>query len=273
MKDEERAAVVITGDDLDLHLTPAEAREEAHAILTVKNVSGAPLSRIPLQISSTLRWMSVATTDKRPRPVGFTQSPIATDADHTGYAQEAVLTPEHPLAVGASMTVSVFFAGQVQRSAARLELVGTPAEKAAETDWDEIAPTTDEGGTSLRGFGEVLWYPVAAPKVALGDGNKLFELVGRQRQQNVTETMRLRLTVVYAGDPPEGVIFNGRMKPLAKMPDDSNQVIDESHGVATAEFGTAEDRVPDAEPVFDGATGGEDGCDGSGGNYAGSRGG
>jgi hypothetical protein len=48
--------------------------------------------------------------------------------------------------------------------------------------------------------------------------------------------MRLRLTVVYAGDPPDAVIFDSKLKPLAKLPDDTSQVIDESRGVATAEF-------------------------------------
>jgi hypothetical protein len=230
----ERSAVVILSDDLDLHLTPSESGEEAHALLILRNTSSAPLKRIPLQISSTLRWQSI--TSPTSKQLTFTQSPITTDADHTGYAQEAVLTPDHPLAAGASLTLSVFYSGQIPASTARLELIGTPAEKAAETDWDAIAPTSDESSTALRGFGEVLWYPVAAPTALLGEGNQLFETVAHQRLLNTAAAMRLRLTLVYAGDPPDAVIFNGRLQPLTRIPDNADQVIDEAHGIATATF-------------------------------------
>ena len=234
----ERAAVVITSDDLDLHLAPESAREEVHALLTLRNSSNEPLRRIPLQISSTLRWLSLDVTGQRQK-TPFTQSLVATDADHTGYAQEAVLTLDKPLAPGAALMVSAFFAGEIPSSTARLELLGTPREKATETDWDEIAATSDEGSTGLRGFGEVLWYPVAAPTALLGDGNRLFELIGHQRALNAAATISLRLTVVYDGDPPNGVIFDGKLQPLTKLADDQNQVVDNTHGVATADFARA----------------------------------
>ncbi len=234
----ERAAVVILSDDLDLHLTPADAREEAHAILVLKNVSSAPLQRIPLQITSSLRWSSISEIGGK-RGLTFTQSPIATDADHTGYAQEAVLALQKPLAVGGTMTLSVFFTGQIPASTSRLELLGTPPEKAAQTDWDQIAQTSDEGSTALRGFGEVLWYPVASPVALLGEGNQLFALVAKQRLLNASAKMRLRLTVVYAGDPPDAAIFDSRVQPLVRHADEENQVVDETHGTATAEFALA----------------------------------
>jgi hypothetical protein len=60
--------------------------------------------------------------------------------------------------------------------------------------------------------------------------------VARQRSLNLTATMQLRLTVEYAGDPPDGAIFNGQLEPLERTPDDANQVVDETHGVATADF-------------------------------------
>ncbi len=233
---EERAGVVIEATDLDLHLTPSEAREEAHAVLTVRNASGHALERLPLQISSSLRWSSFATVDRKPQPIAFTQSPITTDADHTGYAQEAVLMLAHPLSAGGTVVVSAFYAGQVPQSTARLELIGTPHEKAAETDWDAIVPTSDDAATALRGFGQVLWYPVAAPTVLLGEGNQLVEGVSRQKLANETATIHLRLTLEYRGDPPDAVVFNGKLHPLARVPDTVDQVIDESRGVATADF-------------------------------------
>ena len=236
---EERSAVAIVSDDLDLHLTPAEAREEGHALLTIKNVSAAPVTRIPLQISSTLRWQSVTPAGRSKQTFAMTQSPVTTDEDHTGYAQEAVLTLDHALAAGATIAVSAFYSGAIPASTDRLELIGTPHEKAIETDWDAIQPTTDEGSTALRGFGEVLWYPVAAPTALFGEGNSLVTAVSAQRLADTVATMRLRLTVLYAGDPPDAVIFNGALRPLAKIPDDANQVVDNTRGVAAADFAMA----------------------------------
>ncbi len=232
---DERTAIFIASDDLDLHLTPAASREEAHAILTLRNVSAQPIARIPLQITSTLRWQSIASLTAH-HSVMFTQSPVTTDADHTGYAQEAVLTLDRPLAPGATLTVSVVFAGEIPRSTDRLTLIGTPPVKAAETDWDAIVPTSDEESTALRGFGDVLWYPVAAPTAVFGEGNQLFEAVARQRRLNTGSTIRLHLTVLYAGDPPDAAIFDGQLQSLTRIPDESDQVIDESKGVATADF-------------------------------------
>ena len=232
----ERDAVAIVSTDLDLHLTPTEAREEAHAVLTLRNISTKPMTRIPLQITSSLRWLSFTTLDRKPARIAFTQSPITTDADHTGYAQEALLVPEHALPAGATLVVSAFYSGQIPASSARLELVGTPPDKAAETDWDAIQETSDDGATGLRGFGEVLWYPVTAPTALLGEGNQLFDLIARQKLANETATMRLHLTIVYLGDPPDAVIFNGRLHPLSHTPDTINQVVDETHGVSNGEF-------------------------------------
>jgi len=232
---DERSAAVIVSDDLDLHLTPAESREEGHAILVLRNVSAKPLSRIPLQLTSTLRWIAIAPVANG-AGITFTQSPVTTDADHTGYAQEAVLTPGQPLAPGSTLTVSVFFSGTIPQSTDRLTLIGTPQAKAVETDWDAIVPTDDDSATALRGFGDVLWYPVAAPTALFSEGNALFTAVARQRLLNASATMRLRLTVVYVGEPPDGVVFDGQLQPLTPLPDDSNQVIDNTQGVATADF-------------------------------------
>ncbi len=233
----ERTSVLITSYDLDLHLQPAEMREEVHANLTLRNVSASPLRRIPLQISGSLRWLAVATvTGASVRPLAFTQSPIATDADHTGYAQEAILAPTEPLPPGKSLTVSLFYAGPIPPSAARLELLGTPPAKAAQVEWDAITSTTDTSATALRGFGNVLWYPVAAPAAAFGDGNKLLQAIANERLRNTSALMRLRLSVEYVGEPPEAAILDGRVQPLVHAPDTRDQLIGDTRGIATAEF-------------------------------------
>ena len=71
----------------------------------------------------------------------------------------------------------------------------------------------------------------------LGDGNKLLEAVGHERLLESTATVRLRLAVEYVGDPPVGVIFDGELKPLVAAPDEQDQLVDQTHGLATAEFG------------------------------------
>ena len=238
--DEERAAVVVAAMSLDLHLIPAQQREDVHATLTLRNVSDAPMTRVPLQISSTLRWQSLAAMSAgRMQAMAFTQSPIATDADHTGFAQEAILTPAKALAPGATLMVSAVYAGEIKQSAARIEVLGTEPAKAALLDWDQIGPTTDQTATALRGFGNVLWYPVASPVALLGEGNRLFELTGRQRTLNLAATMRLRLTVEYAGEPPDAAIVNGQMVPLVRTSDTDVDLIENTRGLATAEMPAA----------------------------------
>jgi len=231
----ERNAVHILSVDLDLHITPAESRAEAHAVLTLQNISPHPIERIPLQLTSTLRWLSVTSLPGH-QSVTFTQSPITTDADHTGYAQEAVIHLEHPLAPDATLILSVTYEGTIPQSTDRLTLIGTPAIKASETDWDGILPTSNDTSTALRGFGEVLWYPTAAPTALFNEGNQLYATVLHERLLNTSSTMRLRLTIVYSGDPPDAAIFNTHVQPLTRLPDEGDQVIDHTNGVATAEF-------------------------------------
>ena len=238
--DAERSSVEISSLNLDLHLIPAESREEAHATIVVRNSGSAAVGRIPLQISSTLHWISAsAASGSGLRSIPFTQSPIATDTDHTGYAQEAVFSLAEPLAPGVSLTLSVVYRGEIKQNADRLELIGAPHERAIGSDWDSIVPTSDEISTSLRGFGNVLWYPVAAATARFGDGNQLFDLIARERRRNAAETMRLRLTVEYVGDPPDSVIFNGVLQSLTRAPDVDDQLIDATKGIATAEFAAA----------------------------------
>ena len=238
--DAERSAVAIVATDLDCHLTPAGAREDVNAQLTIRNVSSGPVTRIPLQISGSLRWARVAeATPQGLRPVAFTQSPVETDTDHTGFAQEAVLTLAAPLAPGSARTFSMFYEGKIEHSSARLDVLGADPGAAAQAEWDEITQTSDTGSTALRGFGDVIWYPVAAPLAAFGEGNRLFQLVAQQRRQNAAATVRLRLTVEYVGDPPDAAIFDGVTQPLAKLPDDDTTLIEDTHGIATAEFAAA----------------------------------
>jgi hypothetical protein len=250
--DAERDALAFTAYDLDLHLTPASAGISVRAGLTVRNDGATPLSRLVFQITSSMHWEAfsslqpvASTTTSSVQPLPFIARRVATDADHTGWAQEAVVTLPQPLPPGTSISLTAFYSGAIPPSAERLERIGAPAVQAASADWDAIAagnPLTAAGSnappgiTAVRGFGNVLWYPVAASPVFLGDGAKLFQAIGRARQRQSAATVRLRLAIEFTGDAPGDAFFCGRREPLAAIRDNPELPVAVSPGVATAAF-------------------------------------
>lgn len=239
--DEERNAVTFVAYDLDVHLTPATAGISARAVVTLRNDGGVPLKRIALQISSSLHWdaISAETPGAAIRPLVFASHRVETDADHTGAMEEAAISLPEPLAPGASTTIRALYSGSIARSAERLERIGAPANEALAADWDAVAPPDpdgESGGSALRGFGNVLWYPVSAPPVFLGDGAKFFQEVGATKLRESAAMVRLRLAVEYVGDPPDAAFFCGRREQLTAISDDPNLPAAESPGIATASF-------------------------------------
>jgi hypothetical protein len=228
--DAERSAARIVAYDLDARLTPASARLEMRARLTVRNSSDAPLQHVALQISSSLTWESAAVVGGGRLPVA--QHLLDTDADHTGAARELVLILPAALAPGATVQLDTFYSGEVALDATRLTRIGATPGKAEATDWDEIAP----GATALRGFGNVLWYPVASPALFLGDGAKLFQAIAAKRFRDQATTVRLHLAVQYVGEPPVAAYFCGRRQALTALPDDANAPTAVGAGVASVEF-------------------------------------
>ena len=229
----ERNAPTFTNYDLDVHLIPAAAQMTVKALVVVRNDGQAPLGHLALQLSSSLTWESIAVMDGgATTPVVFGQHQIDTDADHTGKANEAIVTLPQPLAPGASVTVNAFYSGDVHASAGRLERIGAPLDQAAQADWDQISPET----TALRGFGNVLWYPTANEPVFLGDAAKLFQTVGKNRLRQAKATIHLRLSIQYAGDAPDAAFFCGRRVQLVAVSDDRDLPVSQGTGVATAEF-------------------------------------
>jgi hypothetical protein len=226
---DERSALTFSAYDLDVHLTPASAGMAVRAGLTVRNDGAAPLRRLVLDISSSLHWDAVSSAGQ---PLPFAVQTLDTDADHTGQTQEAVVALPQPLAPGASIVLAALYSGAIQPSAVRLERIGAPADKALATDWDAIAAD----GTALRGFGNVLWYPVSAAPVFLGDGAKLFQAVGAAKLRESTATVRLRLAIEYIGDPPDAAFFCGQRQPLIAISDNRDLPAAEAPGVATAVF-------------------------------------
>jgi hypothetical protein len=260
LTDAQRSALLFTSYDLDARLAPSTGHLTTRARLTLRNITTQPLSRIALQISSTLHWDSVSLLSESASLIGPTpasplpliQHLIDTDTDHTGKSSEAVLDLPAPLAPGATLTLDTVYSGTLPASAARLERLGASETQGLTTDWDAIAstpsPSTSSSSSSsedtpattvtlpvaLRGFGNVLWYPVAGPQLFLGDGAKLFQAIGQQRLADRATTIRLRLAVEYQGAPPVAAYFCGRRQPLAAHPDDP--ATPTGTGIATADF-------------------------------------
>lgn len=233
VSDTEREAVRITSYDLDLRLNLARSGLAMRAKISVQNEGKTPLLQIPLQISSSLRWQSATLLGaNRQVSLPLAQHRVDTDTDHSGAATEAVLTLPKPLAPGASLSLDLFLAGRLAADGGRLARLGASSSQQIAADWDAISPTW----TGLRGFGDVLWYPVASPQYFLSDGNTLFTAVGRMRQLEEDAPVRLRLSAEYIGEPPVAAYFCGRRAALKAVPDDPAAPIATGSGVATAEF-------------------------------------
>ncbi len=233
VSDTEREALTITGYDLDTRLNLERSGLSTRARLTVRNDGQAPLRQIALQVSSSLRWESATLLDgDRRLPLTLAQHHVDTDADHTGAATEAVLALPEPLAPGASVSLDLFYTGTVAQDSGRLARVGASSSQGRQADWDGVSP----GWTGLRGFGDVLWYPVSSPQLFLSEGNTLFTAIGRMRAREQAAVVRLRLSVEYMGEPPVAAYFSGRRADLKATADDPSAPTATGSGIATAEF-------------------------------------
>ena len=233
LTDEQRTALLITGYNLDARLNPLRSGLSVRAQITVRNDGTLPLKQLALQLSSTLHWESATLVQGMARThLPLSQHQLDTDADHTGAENEAILPLPAPLPAGASATLDLFYSGTVAQNGGRLQRLGANASQQQSTDWDAVGPAW----TGLRGFGNVLWYPVATPQLFFAEGTALFEAIGRSRLREQAATVHLRLSVNYAGDPPPAAYFCGRRQALAATPDDPNSPTASGSGVAVADF-------------------------------------
>jgi hypothetical protein len=208
-EDADRSAVAFTAYDFDVRLRPAEAHLAVRALITVRNNGKSPLARLPLQLSSTLDWEQIRLAG---RPLPFTVAVLNSDADHTGQLHEAAVPLPTPLAPGATLQLDVTYSGVIPESAKRLLAIGTPDDIASQSDWDRIAPDF----TGLRGFGNVVWYPVSSIPVILGDGARLFDEIGSHKLRLTGAHFRLALTVeTPSGQSPAVALVNGHPIPLS----------------------------------------------------------
>ncbi len=201
--DSERRAVTFAAMDLDVHLRPEVHQIAVRALLTVRNDGKTPLAHLPLQISSSLNWERIRVEGK---DTAFQVATLNSDSDHTGQLHEAAVALAQPLGPGASMKLDVTYSGPISLSAQRLTAIGTPEDVALHSDWDRI----DTEFSGLRGFGNVVWYPVSAVPVILGDGARLFDEIGEHKLRMSGARFRLRLTIEFPhGQAPTVALING----------------------------------------------------------------
>ncbi|HEX3436056.1 MAG TPA: hypothetical protein VHT24_04745 [Pseudacidobacterium sp.] len=207
VSDAERTAVVFTVYDLNIHLMLKQQTIAAQARVTVRNDGAQPLAHLPLQLSSSLHFETIAADGKK---LPFTQQAINSDADHTGQLGEAVVELPKPLAPKSELTLDIGYSGEITPSAKRLEQIGTPTDIAQQSDWDQIG----EDFTGLRGFGDMVWYPVASVPYLLGDGAKLFSEIGSQKLRQQDARVAVRVTAEYSGAAPNAAAISGHFIPL-----------------------------------------------------------
>jgi hypothetical protein len=202
VSDAERGAITFLSYDLDVHLQPRDHAMAVRARVQVRNDSAAPLARLAVQVSSSLRWTHVRVGDA---PAVFTQQWVDSDIDHTGGLQEAVISLPQRLAPQQTVALDLTYEGTAALSAARLERIGTPVEMAEASDWDRVS----EEFVGLRGLGDVAWYPLASVPVALGDGAKFFTETAAERQRQSQATVAMRVTEEFYGDAPNLAVLDG----------------------------------------------------------------
>jgi hypothetical protein len=202
--DAEREAVTFLAYDLDVHLQPREHAMAVRANVTVRNDSSSPLSRLALQISSSLRWTGVRIGSA---PVTFAQQVVNSDIDHTGALREAVIPLARPLGPQESLSLDLTYEGTAALSANRLEQIGTPGDIGEASDWDRVS----EEFVGLRGFGNVAWYPVASLPVALGDGAKFFTETAAEKQRQSEATVAMRVTEEFYSEAPNLAVLDGEV--------------------------------------------------------------
>jgi hypothetical protein len=200
--DAERTSLTYSSFDFEVHLEPSQHSIAVQARMVAQNNSDKPLSRIALQLSSSLHWYSIQVDGT---PAKFETEMVDSDIDHTGELTEAVVKLGTPLAAGASIRMNAIYSGTVLPSAERLLRLGAPAKIANSSEWDAINPNF----TALRGFGNVIWFPVSTAPVLLGQGAEMFDSVGKWKLSESNAKVSMHVLVEYLDVKPAVAFLNG----------------------------------------------------------------
>lgn len=204
ISDAERTALTYSAYDFDVHLEPAKHHLSVRARLTARNTSGKPLARIALQLSSALNWYSIHVNGTA---VKFVPEMVESDIDHTGQLTEAVVSLAKPLAPGATVQLDVIYSGNIRTSSERLLRLGAPAKVAASSEWDRIGTAF----IALRGFGNVIWFPVSTAPVLLGQGSAMFDSIGKWKLRQADAQVTMHVLAEYLGEKPSIAFLNGHV--------------------------------------------------------------
>jgi hypothetical protein len=185
----DRSAITFSHYDLRVTLDPHQHGLAAEGTVDLRNTSQQPQREVVLQISSSLRWLSVLSDGTE---LEWLAQSYTSDIDHTGLLNEVIVKLQKPLAAGESLRLSVRYSGTVEKDTTRLERIGTPTEVARRSDWDEIS----DSFTALRGAGFVVWYPVSMDAANLTQGNELFEILRGWREREASAVMRVHVSTV-----------------------------------------------------------------------------
>jgi len=189
----DRNAFSFTRYDLRATLDPHQHGLAVEGTVELRNISKVPQRDVTLQISSSLRWLSVLANDT---PVEWLSQSYTSDIDHTGQLNEAILKLDKPVAPGESLRLNLRYSGTVTKDTTRLERIGTPSDVARRSDWDEISDTF----TAIRGAGFVVWYPVSMDAANLTQGNELFETLRTWHDRESSAEMRVHIVRAPAAE-------------------------------------------------------------------------
>lgn len=204
----DRNAFTFTRYDLDVSVSPAKSQLKVDGTITLRNDSSAPQRFVDLQISSSLDWTSV---EFKGKPVQYFTQPYRTDTDHTGEASEAIVSLPVPIPPRESIELRIAYEGTISEDATRLIRNGVPEDQAKSTDWDRIGETF----TAVRGFGYVLWYPVATDSADFSEPDVYFDILGAFREREADASMSAR----FWSDSRLTVVADGERNPFASTSD------------------------------------------------------
>jgi hypothetical protein len=188
----DREAFTITRYQLEAQIDRTSHVMAVTGHLTLRNDSTAPQKVITLQVTSSFAWNSITLDDK---PLQWLSDNYTSDIDHTGALTEAIVTLPGSVPPAGTLTLAVQYGGTITPDATRLTRMGTPADMAARSEWDEIG----DAFTAVRGLGNVTWYPVSIEAVSMSDGNVVFDAIAAWKHRHARSEFDARV-IVLGGD-------------------------------------------------------------------------